>query len=63
MLVLFFSAFAQHLVNTFIHMVRIRVNVNIIRIMMVKRRDSDRSVVRVKEYMSVNFPELFFRLS
>ena len=45
-----FSAFAPDLVNTFTHRVRVRVrvSVSIIRIMMVKRRDRVRSVVRVR---------------
>ena len=45
-----FSAFAPDLVNTFTHRVWVRVSVSIIRIMMVKRRDRVRSVVRVRGY-------------
>jgi len=60
-------AFAPDLVNTFTHRVRVRVRVSIsiIRIMMVKRRDRVRSVVRVRgyRYMSFNSSELFFPLS
>jgi len=53
---------AQHysLVNTFSHRVSVRLSVSVM--IMVNRRDRVRFMVRVRGYMSVNSPELFFRL-